>query len=397
MIINLHRTFSEHKNATTDSDDQDWDQFLVQRQGSRTWKDLHEKPLVVVLGEAGIGKTIEFQSEVRRIRDANQAAFFIPLNQVSDTESWQLVLTGHETEFDAWAASDELGYFFLDAVDEARLKSHADFEKALTVVQRALGSNLARVRVAISSRVTDWSTPGVRSAVDVRLAKPIERALAAKAAIEAPLTSPDSPTIAVSAVSAASLVEAFVVGLDPLSNSEARRCAAAYGLQDENQFWTAVADGDYEFMATRPLDLQWMVRLWNQRRSLGTYSELIEANISNRLREVNESYEAAGEVLSVDQLRTGATELAAAAEFAGCSFFTLDPNVTPTESELAPQTVLADWTPTEVRRLLATAVFDEASFGRVKFHHRSISCTLCAKSLYWPSARQQANQENLRN
>lgn len=132
-------------------------------------------------------------------------------------------------------------------------------------------------------------------------------------------------------------------------------------------------------MATRPLDLRWMVVLWNQRRSLGTYCELIEANISNRLREFNESYEAAGEVLSVDQLRAGAVELAAAAEFGGCAFFTLDPSVTPTMDELAPHTIIADWHPTAIRRLLATALFDEASFGRVKFHHRSIREFLAAQ------------------
>jgi hypothetical protein len=379
MIIDLSRTFSEHRNAPTDSDGTDWNLFLDHRHGSKTWTDLHKKPLVVVLGEAGIGKTIEFQSEVARLRLAKQAAFFISLNQVSDAESWQLVLTGYEAEFDAWAASDELGYFFLDAVDEARLKSHADFEKALTVVQRALGPNLARVRVAVSSRVTDWSTPGVRLAVDTRLAQPIARALAAKAATEVQLTSPESSTVVVAASSQAPLVEASVFSLDPLSSSEAYRCATAFGLQDEHRFWAAVADGDYEFMATRPLDLRWMVLLWNERRSLGTYSELIEANITNRLREFNESYEAAGEVLSVDQLRAGAIELAAAAEFGGCAFFTLDLNVAPMGGELSPQTVLADWHPTAVRRLLATAVFDEASFGRVKFHHRSIREFLAAE------------------
>lgn len=378
MIIDLYRTFSEQKDASADGNDLDWSEYLDRRKGRKTWTDLHEKRLVVVLGEAGIGKTIEFQSEVGRLREAGKAAFFIPLNQLSDAGSWSLVLNGHEMEFDAWAASDEIGYFFLDSVDEARLTSHADFERALAVVQRALGSNLTRVRVAISSRITDWSMPGVRTAIGVRLSKPIERAIAAKAEVEAPLM-PDSPTVVVPAVGAAPSEEPFVVGLDPLSNSEARRCAAAFGLQDEEQFWTAVADGDYEFMATRPLDLRWMVVLWNQRTSLGTYRELIEANISNRLREFNESYEAAGEVLSVDQLRAGAIELAAAAEFGGHAFFVLDPGVTPTVGALNPHTVLTDWNPTDVRRLLATAIFDEASFGRVKFHHRSIREFLAAQ------------------
>ncbi|MFP3433572.1 hypothetical protein SB781_27710 [Paraburkholderia sp. SIMBA_061] len=379
MNIDLRRTFSEYTNSPTKSEDEDWLELLGQRQGRKTWSDLHEKPLVVVLGEAGIGKTIEFQSEVARLREVGRAAFFIPLNQLSDAESWKLVLTGFEAEFDAWAASDELGYVFLDAVDEARLKSHADLERALTVVQRALGSNFVRVRIAVSSRVTDWAISGVRSAVHARLVRPIERALAAKSAADAPLASTDLPTVTAAAAAATPTVEAFVVGLDPLSNAEARRCAEAYCVQDGDKFWEAVADGEYEFMATRPLDLRWMVVLWNQRRTLGTYLELIEANISNRLRELNESYEAAGEVLSVEQLHAGAIELAAAAEFGGCQFFTLDLGVTPTAEELAPHTVLADWHPTAVRRLLATAVFDEASYGRIKFHHRSIREFLAAQ------------------
>lgn len=247
MIVDLHRTFSEHTDSATDNDDQDWSQFFLgQRQGHKTWTDLYEKRLTVVLGEAGIGKTIEFQNEVGRLQASGLAAFFIPLNQLSEADSWQLALTGRDTEFADWIAGDEIGYFFLDAVDEARLRSHSDFERALTVVQRALGSNLDRVRIAISSRVTDWSIPGVRSVVDARLVKPIERALAAKAPAEAPLTSPNSLTVAVPAVGAAPSVDAFVVGLDPLSNSEAHRCAAAFGLQEGDQFWLAVADGDYE-------------------------------------------------------------------------------------------------------------------------------------------------------
>ena len=277
MIVHLLRTFSEYTNVANDSDDQGWSQFLGQHRCDRTWTDLHEKPLVVVLGEAGIGKTIEFQNEAGRLREAGQVAFFIPLNQLSNADSWRLVLTGHDAEFDAWAASNELGYFFLDAVDEARLKSHADFERALTVVQQALGSNLARVRVAISSRVTDWSTPGVRSAVDARLAMPIGRALAAKAAAEAPLASPDSPTVALTAVGAAPSGDAFVISLDPLSNSEAHRCAEAFGLQDEDRFWTAVADGDYEFLATRPLDLRWRCRCKKYAADEGTIKQLQEA------------------------------------------------------------------------------------------------------------------------
>lgn len=379
MLIDLHRSFSEFTEAANERDDLDWNEYLGLRHGSLAWSALHEKPLSVVLGEAGIGKTIEFKQEVARLTAAEKTAFFLPLNQLADPDSWLLMLTGRESDYSSWVESDELGYFFLDAVDEARLKSHADFEKALLVVQRELAANFARVRIAISSRVTDWAASSVQSAVQSLLAKPIERALAAKSASALPVTNEASTTLTIPQAGEPAAVEAYVVTLDALSIPEAHRCATALGLADTDRFWAAVSDGDYEFMATRPLDLRWMVELWNQRSSLGTYLELIEVNISNRLREVNPSYETAGEVLSVDQLHLGAMELAAAAEFGACAFFTLEPTTVPSTGELASHTALTDWPPTEVRRLLATAVFDEASYGRVKFHHRSIREYLAAQ------------------
>lgn len=342
MLIDLQRSFSEYASALADVQDEDWGAFLGLRKGGHAWSDLHERPLVVVVGEAGIGKTIEFKHEVARLTAEGKAAFFLPLNQLQESDSWTLALTGCDDAYTTWAASTALGYFFLDAVDEARLRSHADFERALTVVQRALGPHLWRVRVAISSRITDWSTASVRAAVDTRLAMPIQRAVGAKTASERPLSLDETSPVSLPTDGDTAKVEAFVVALDPLSNAEARRCAEAFALQDVELFWSAVEDGDYEFMATRPLDLHWMVSLWNQQKTLGFYRDLIEVNITNRLREFNDSYEAAGEVLSVDQLRSGAVALAAAAEFGSSAFFVLEPGVVPAAGELAPHTILTD-------------------------------------------------------
>jgi hypothetical protein len=380
MLVDLCRTFSDYKTTANESDEQDWSHFLGRQRGGHIWSEIHEKPLTMILGEAGIGKTVELKYEVDRLRAAGKAAFFLPLNLLSDAESWHLVLAGWEDEYAGWAASGELGYFFLDAVDEARLRAHSDFEKALAVVRLGLASNLERVRIAISSRVTDWSSSAVRAAVASYLAEPIARATATKTPdVPSAESRDDAPTVQVRKRPDQPTVETFVVALDPLSNAEARRCAEAFAVEDASGFWAAVNEGDYEFMATRPLDLRWMVELWNQRRTLGTYQELIDANIANRLRELNPSYEAGGEALSLDDLRSGAMELAAAAEFGGRAFFILDPAAPSSAGELAPERVLTSWKPLAVRRLLGTAVFDEASYGRVKFHHRSVREYLAAQ------------------
>lgn len=377
MPIDLLRTFSVSNKSSMNDVEEDWSLYFDQNGAHKTWSDLHANGVSIVIGEAGIGKTTEFSLEVDRLTSRGEAAFFLPLNQLTDTDSWQLVLTGQRHTYDSWLESDQLGYFFLDAVDEARLRSHADFEKALAVVQRALEQHFSRVRIAISSRVTDWSVHAVQAAVDRRITAPLSRSLNKS---EISLESDASDIAAVGLVVSPKKFEGpLIVTLDPLSLSEAKRCANAFDLQEPQRFWETVSEGDYEFMATRPLDLRWMVSLWNKRRTLGNFRELMAENIDNRLQELNESYVATGKALSVDQLRTGVRKLAAAAEFGDCAYFNLDPSVPSGTRELNPQSVLPNWEPQEVRRLLATAIFDEASYGRVKFHHRSIREYLAAE------------------
>jgi len=359
-------------------DGEDWSDYLGSAKGRLTWEDLRDKPLAVVLGQAGIGKTVEFELEVQRLRSAGKAAFFVALNQLVDSESWERALAGSYSSYEQWKASNETAYFFLDAVDEARIKGQADFVQALSVVPWMLRECMSRVRFVISSRPTDWSIDGVRAAVDKYLGKPI--AAAPSVLNEAPASAIGTfgTTVNVVRLPAADAIEPLVASLEPLSISEAKRLAEAFGVQEAKAFWDTVSDGSYAFMATRPLDLGWMVRLWNEKRSLGTYRELIEFNIENRLTEVNPSYLAAGAVLSQDQLRMGSEELAAAAELSGRAYIATEYAPPVRADEVASSSVLSGWRPNEVARLLSAAVFDEATFGRVRFHHRTTRAYLAA-------------------
>lgn len=104
----------------------------------------------------------------------------------------------------------------------------------------------------------------------------------------------------------------------------------------------------------------------------------MELNIENRLTERNPSYEAAGVVLSQDRLRDGAEKLAAATELTGRAYIALAKSAVPKANEVRPVSVLSDWKPDQVTCLVASAVFDEVSLGRVQFHHRSIRSYLAA-------------------
>jgi hypothetical protein len=375
--VDLHRTFSIPQNETEDSDDLAF--FLKGRgDGNLTWNDLHEKPISVVVGEAGIGKTVEFKNEVIKLLGRGKKAFFIELNQLDNPASWGLTLEPYALAYEQWQSSLEEGYFFLDAIDEARLTDHAAFKKALAIVRASLSQHLDRVRIAISSRWTDWSIDEVRNAVEEFLVFSIGAARRRTRAGSEVEFGADVPTFQTEPPSGEEQVEAFVVTLDPLTRPESQKLADARGLIDAPAFWSAIDDGQYDYMASRPLDLQWMVRLWNQNRNFGTYLDLIEGNVANRLIETNPNYVASGAVLSPDLLRKGAEELAATAVFTGHAFIATGTTSDVRTNEVHPQAVLTDWKPMEISRLLASALFDEATYGRVKFHHRSVREYLAA-------------------
>ena len=80
MTIALRRTFGEYKESPLKEDGGDWHEYFGSKRGRLTWEDLHKKRVVVVLGEAGIGKTVELQLEAERLTAARCPAFFLPLN-----------------------------------------------------------------------------------------------------------------------------------------------------------------------------------------------------------------------------------------------------------------------------------------------------------------------------
>ncbi|MCI5140706.1 MAG: hypothetical protein D3909_03045, partial [Candidatus Electrothrix sp. ATG1] len=345
-LINLHRTFTPAKELKEEQGE------LVQHLWGRnktelTWDKLYENAVTVVVGEAGIGKTKAFENERGRLqKQQGEAAFFVELNRLSDINSWELVVTTHynNSDYTVWSASSDIGYFFLDAIDESRLKGHSEFKTALSIVSAKLKPYLSRIKVIISSRWTDWGQKEVQDAVTELLVKPINQQ-----------------------------AEPFVVSLNPLSETEAKRFASEKDVENGEEFWRAINHGNYWHMATRPLDLEWLVALWNQKKKFGSYLKLIEGNVTNRLTETNPNYKTSDKiVLSPEKLRHGVEELAAAAEFSGSHHIATASQDVLGENEVAPLTVLTDWSEPEIMRLLASAIFDEATYGRVKFHHRPV-------------------------
>ena len=86
------------------------------------WSELLEHPRVVLLAEAGAGKSREMCEQSRRLVKEGRYAFFVPLEALDSKPLTSLLEPPDEKKFEAWKTNgNEPGWFFLDAVDELKL------------------------------------------------------------------------------------------------------------------------------------------------------------------------------------------------------------------------------------------------------------------------------------
>ena len=105
-----------------------------------SWDQLLESDRVILLAEAGSGKTREMKAQVERMVHQGKSAYFIPI-EVLGSENFRDYLSAEEGEaerFDAWQSGTDIGWFFLDAVDELKLRQ-GRLDSALAKLSRAVG------------------------------------------------------------------------------------------------------------------------------------------------------------------------------------------------------------------------------------------------------------------
>lgn len=125
--------------------------------GAMGWAELLQLWRVVVLAEADSGKTREFEEQVKRLREEEAFAFFGRIEFIADNGLVDILSRADAERFNAWLASTEIAWFFLDSVDEAKL-TRKSLTLAFTRFARDLGAAYDRSRVVISCRGSDWDS-----------------------------------------------------------------------------------------------------------------------------------------------------------------------------------------------------------------------------------------------
>lgn len=153
QFVDLERTFTP-----IDKKEQlDWGSSTLGRKygGWLNWPDLLEKPYIVILAEAGGVKTEELRFQSRKITEAGAAAFYVTVQSVAERGVERSLPPLEVENYRRWHGSEEQATFFIDSVDEAKLR-FTDIEQCLNGLAHELPARLGCCRFVFSCRGSDW-------------------------------------------------------------------------------------------------------------------------------------------------------------------------------------------------------------------------------------------------
>ena len=346
----------------------------IRRSSSIGWDDLLKSQRILIVSEAGAGKTYECQKQRDVLWETGDAAFFVELAQLAHNSLREMLSMEEDRRLDAWLISQsDTATFFLDSVDELKL-TLGSFKVALAKLSRALNGQFGRARIVITTRPTPVDQQLVRDILPTK--EPIEEVVdAEKFALIALNKIKSEPKNRGSS-------QWRNVALLPLSNDQIRAIALECGVTDPAALLSDINRRHAQEFTRRPQDLIQLCIDWRDHKRIRTHFQQVAYDVDVKLRPRLDPGEKVQ--LSADRALEGASRLAlgalltrkltlrhsAEADKGGTSEAALDPAV-----------VLPDWTPGERETLLERALFGFASYGRVRFHHRSVVEYLAAERL----------------
>jgi hypothetical protein len=344
--------------------------------GSFGWDELLRSQRVLIVSEAGAGKTYECQTQRDKLWNAGEPAFFLDLATLAVSSVRDMLGGDEELErFDAWLRSQsDVATFFLDSIDELKL-TLGKFDQALKRLNKALAGQLGRARIVITTR----PVPTDRELIAKYLPIPVSEEAKPTAEAFADMVMDRSQHQSVDSARAKAWRD---VGLMPLSREQMHELAVLQGVPDPDALLADISQRDAEEFAERPQDLIELCSDWREYRHIRSHREQVRTNIETKLKASIERKERAE--LSQDTAIEGASRLALAAMLT--RKLTLrhsagSDRVHATGAALDVSKILQDWSAEARITLLERPLFGFASYGRVRFHHRSVVEFLAARRL----------------
>ena len=299
------------------------------------WAELLEMPRVVILAEAGAGKTEELRLRAKILQNEGKSAFFCRMESIAEVCDFRkALLPKEEKRFDKWLKDGDVGYFFVDSVDEAKLRNFR-VDSALRPLSRVLDDAQIRARVYISARVSEWDYD--RDFADFRDCLG------------------DTPRTAL---------------LLPLDSQQQELFVEELKLPGGKAMLEAARKtGDY--LVNRPLDLRRTAEYWANHGQIDFPMKMMENFVPENLRE-RDSERAKKRPLNSDKARRGVESLAAALTLCGKSRILISSRALVRLGGMDASEVLPGWGADDISALLERPIFDPEIRGGVQFHNREM-------------------------
>jgi hypothetical protein len=121
----------------------------------RTWDSLLTKQGVVILAEAGSGKSEELKEQAARKIAAAGFAFYAFVQDVGRQGLNEALHPRDRGKLIEWQKSNSQGWFFIDSIDEAKFDG-VRLDHACRELAGAIHGAEARAHIVLSGRLTDW-------------------------------------------------------------------------------------------------------------------------------------------------------------------------------------------------------------------------------------------------
>lgn len=351
--------------------------------GALGWTELLQSHRVVVLAEAGAGKTEEFRARARDKAKSGGFGFFATIDQIAK-ESFSVSLGREVVRFHKWRESREPGWFFLDSLDEARVNQQ-DFDLALAKFSHEIEAGLDRAHIFVSCRSGPlWGGKDDLRILERHLPPPIDPGdvqvtTDPREALLAPFRETTSGATKRSAGPQPSAVK--LVRLLEFTSGMRREYLVGKNTPDPDRFEAALMKRGLAPLAARPGDLNLLIEYWETHRDFGSLREMMEFSVDRRLREREGRPDA--DIITEDKAREGAERIAAALTLTRASMIRSprEPDGAKGTSVLDVAEVLKDWRVGERTALLSRGLFAPAIYGALRMQHRSLQEYLTASWL----------------
>src|SRR5215211_7628905 len=149
--VDLNRRFSKWRDEK--ASEEDFALFERSFSGEANWDELLKSQRVILLAEAGSGKSRELEERAKKLADGGEFAFHATVQNVAKQGLAGALDASSRAPLEEWLDSEATAWFFIDSVDEAKL-DHIRFVDALRKIGDGLRKGLPRARIVLSGRYT---------------------------------------------------------------------------------------------------------------------------------------------------------------------------------------------------------------------------------------------------